>query len=163
MKNNSKFIDYLLIIAGLIFVVFYISKDKVNSLTDLIDVQGVVNNYSFEEYHGSRSHTYSYYIYLNEYQNNFQICAEFVDRFSRSSFEGNVKIGDTLKIKIAKTDSKELGHQSKIIIFGIENANGVYMNADQTIKDYNSITLLIFGLGFMITGLALLRFDKRKN
>jgi len=162
MKNNSPFLDYSIIVIGLIFVCQYFYKDKVCSMSDLVEIAGSVNNYSFQEIRGIKTHTYNYYINLNEYSNRFQISADLADWFNKSYFEERVRKGDSISIKIANTDYKKINSPDKIFIFGIKDTQGIYMNAEQSIKDYNSKATLYFGLIFIISGFILLRFPKRK-
>jgi hypothetical protein len=81
MRNSNPFIDVFIIAVGLFYIGFNLYKDKINSTSDLKEIRGTVQYYSFIEDQGARTHTYSYYIYLNEYLKPFQITADMADKF----------------------------------------------------------------------------------
>ena len=163
MRNSNPFIDITIIAAGLFYIVFNLYKDKVNSTSHLKEIRGTIQYYSFEEDKGYRSHTYSYYIYLNEYLKPFQITADFVDWFDKAKFEHTIKKGDSLKILISKYDYNKIGSREKAIIFGIENNKKEFLNPDITVRQYNSNSASIFEFAFVVVGLILLYLDIKRR
>jgi len=167
MRNSTPFLDIIIIATGLFFIGFNLHKDKVKSTSDLKEVKGTVQYYSFIEDKEGRSHTYDYYIYLNEYLKPFQIIADYADWFDKLKFEQTVKQGDSLKILISKFDYNKIGSREKAIAFGIENDKKEFLNAEIAISKYNDGSI-IFGFVFVLVGLILLYFDikrrkKKKN
>lgn len=161
IKNLS--ISIISIVMGFLGIFCYFSKDKVDSKLDLMEINGKLYNYSFEEFGGIKSHRYDYTIYLSGYSTRFQISTELVGEFKRTYFEQNVEPGDSLRILISKNDYKKIGIKPFTSVFGIENYNGVYTEADNSIRAYNSpFTLLYGGLAFVIGGIFLILKDKIK-
>jgi len=163
IKSKNLFINIILIVTGLLFISHYFLKDKVDSKLDLVEINGKLYDYSFEEYRGIKSHTYDYNICLNEYSTRFQISADLVDWFNKTYFEQTVKIGDSLRILISQNDYKKIRSKESVTVFGIENHNGIYMEADNSIREYNSSLTLYGGLAFIIAGILLIQKDKRKS
>lgn len=160
MRRTNPFIDFILIAVGLFFIGDYLFKDKINSIADLQEVNGTVQDYSFVENRGFRSHTYNYYIFLNEYPNRFQIVADFIPDFNKANFEYSVRKGDFLKILIAKNEN---GQNQDIRLFGIKNRTTEFLSPENAIIDYNSKTILILGIVLSIVGLILLYYDINKR
>lgn len=163
MINKNLFICIILIFSGLFFISHYFLKDKVDSKLDLMKINGKLYDYSFKENRSIRSHTYDYNIYLSEYRTRFQISADLVDWFNRAHFEQTVKTGDSLRILISQNDYKKIRSKENAIVFGIENHNGIYMEAENSIRAYNSSLTLYGGLVFIIAGILLIQKDKRKS
>ena len=128
-----------------------------------MEINGRLYDYSFEEYRGIKSHTYDYNICLNEYSTRFQISADLVDWFNKTYFEQTVKIGDSLRILVSQNDYKKIRSKENATVFGIENHNGIYMEAENSIRAYNSSLTLYGGLAFIIAGILLIQKDKRKS
>jgi len=163
MKNKNLFISIILIFSGLFFISHYFLKDKVNSKLDLMEINGRLYDYSFKENRGIRNHTFDYNIYLSEYSTRFQISADLVDGFNRIHFEQTVKTGDSLRILISQNDYKKISSKESTTVFGIENHNGIYMEAENSIRVFNSTFTLYGGLAFIIAGILLIQKNKRKS
>lgn len=162
-KNNNLLIYIAAIGFGLCCISHYLFKDKVDSKSDLMAINGQLYDYSFKENRGLKRHTFDYNIYLKEYGNRFQISADLVDWFNKTHFEQTVKIGDSLRILISQNDYKKIRDIEKAFVFGIENRDGIYMEADNSVRAYNSELPLYGGLAFIIAGLLLIQKDKRKS
>ena len=163
MRNSNPFLDIFIVFVGLFFIGHDLYKDKVNSTSDLKEINGTIQNYSFVENRGLKNHTYNYYIYLNEYLNGFQISADFVDWFDRTKFEQSLKQGDSLKVFISKYDYAKIGSIEKAVAFGIYSPTNEFMNTENVIREYNSETVFVFGLVFIATGMILLYFDIKRR
>ena len=163
MRNSNPFLDIFIILVGLFFIGHDLYKDKVSSTSDLKEINGTIQNYSFIENRGLKNHTYSYYIYLNEYLTGFQISADFVDWFDKAKFEKTVKQGDSLRVFISKYDYAKIGSIEKAFAFGIDSKTKEFLNPDNVIREYNSETALVFGLVFITAGMILLYFDVKRR
>ena len=163
MRNSNPFIDIIIVAAGLFFIGLNLNKDKVNSTSDLKEIKGTVQYYSFIEEKEGRNHTYSYYIYLNEYIKPFQITADIVDWFDKVKFEHSVKQGDSLKMLISKYEYTKIGSREKAIVFGIENDKKEFLNAEIAIREYNSNVTVFFGFAFVTVGLILFYKDIKRR
>lgn len=163
MRESNPFLDIFLMLIGLVSVGFYLCKDKISSPSDLAEINGTLRNYSFVEHRNFRSHTYEYYIYLNEYSTGFQIGANHVDWFDRVKFEQSEKQGDSLKIFISKYDYSRIGSNEGAIALGISSKAREFLNAEKGIRIHNSKTPLVFGLVFLIAGMILLYLDIKRR
>jgi len=162
MRNSNPFYDIIFIAVGIFYIGFNLYKDKVNSISDLKEIRGTLYYYSFTEDKGYRNHTYSYYIYLNEYLKPFQITADMAGKFDRVKFENTIKKGDSLKMLISKNDYYKIGSREKTVTFGIENDKKEFLNAEVAISSYNSESI-IFGFVFIIVGSILLYLDIKRR
>lgn len=161
-KDRKLFVSTILFIVGLFFLGHYLLKDKVNSKSDLVDISTKLRDFSFEEYKGYRNHTYSYYLHLNGYRNDFQIIADYVDNFNKDYFERSVKIGDSIRICVSRNDFAAIQNKEKIKVFGIYSKNAIYLDCDNSIYQYNSGLTLNGGLIFFAVGLILFYSNKDK-
>ena len=163
MRNSNPFIDIFLILIGLVFIGFNFYKDKVSSTSDLIEINGTVQNYSFDKNINIRSTTYNYFIYLKEYSCGFQISADHVDLFDENKFKISVKQGDSLNIYISKYDFALIGSIEKALVFGLDSKSNEFLNPEYVITKYNSKTQIVFGFIFIITGMILLYLDLKRR
>ena len=150
---------------GLACIIFYFGKHKINSHNDLIEIIDCLRDYSFYEHKGFRNHTYNYYIYLNNYNNKFQITADNIEwRFDKTLFLKRVRIGDTLTMTIPKFKKLKLNDGSKIELFSIK-LNGInFLNEDDSISTYNTeAPLYMSGLLFLIAYAIYYKENKKKN
>jgi len=148
------------VIIGFVFLGFFLTKDKVDSKSDLVEINGTLQNFSFTEHNGYKSHTYSYFIYLREYNSKFQIIADFIDYFNKDYFERALKPGDRIRIAISHRDYNEINIQEKINLFGISDNRNTYLDYNDTIQQYNSKLLIYGGLIFILVGLIIFYYNR---
>lgn len=64
-KDTYLLIGAIFIIAGCIVSGSYFTKTKINSKSDLVEINSTLQDYSFKQFPGSKGHTiFSYFIYL---------------------------------------------------------------------------------------------------
>ncbi len=158
-KNRFVFISFL----GLFFIGYYIFKGNVNSTKDLIEINGTLKDYSFQDGSGIRNHTHIYYIYLANYKNSFKIPADFLECFYKEYFERDARIGDSIILKISQSATEKLNTGKDISLFSIKYKGSEYLIEKLTISKYNSELPLFFGLAFLIVGTIFWLREKRKN
>ncbi len=163
MRNTNPIMDIFFILVGLIFIGFYLIKDKITSTSDLVEINGTVLSYSFDKDISIRSTTYNYFIYLKKYSPGFQISADFANYFDKTKFEQSIKNGDSLKIFISKYDMTKINAIEKVLTFGISTKTNDYLNPKNVINKYNSITILIFGILFTSVSTLFLYFDIKRR
>ena len=146
-------ISVLLIIIAIAFLGFYIAKDKIYSKHDLEEVSGTLIDFRFYESKSFNRELYDYTISLSDYPNSFQIIADFVKKFNKSSFQQTVRFGDKLFLAISKKDYQKIINKKRIKIFGIRSDTIVYMNVNDAIKEYNSQLPLFGFVAIMIMGI----------
>jgi hypothetical protein len=150
--NKKLGVAIFFLTIGFTFLIIFITKDKVYSKSDLIEISASLRNYSFTEFEGYRNHTYSYYLYLDGYRNTFQIIADFVDYFDNSKFEQIMKPGDLTNVEITRKDFEKLRNQKKIKVFGLSAKNEIFLSPKDSIRQYNSQLLLFVFTAFIIVG-----------
>jgi hypothetical protein len=136
MRNTNPIMDIFFILVGLIFIGFYLIKDKITSTSDLVEINGTVLSYSFDKDISIRSTTYNYFIYLKKYSPGFQISADFANYFDKTKFEQSIKNGDSLKIFISKYDMTKINAIEKVLTFGISTKTNDYLNPKNVINKY---------------------------
>jgi hypothetical protein len=152
-KLNKKLGSAIFCLAvGFAFLIFYMAKQKVYSKLDLFDISASLTDYSFIEHNDFTGQSYNYYLYLDGHTNTFQIIADFIKYFDRSSFENNMKVGDVVTLEITTKDFKNLNNQKRIKVFGISGKNDIFLDPKDTIQQFNS-QLPLFGMvAFIIIG-----------
>ncbi len=89
---------------GIYFIFEQATREHPESTNDLIDLNGRITHYSFEDNTGWRRNGHHYYIFLKEYPNKFQLKADYLRYFNKSQFEMNFKTGNRVKLSIPKLD-----------------------------------------------------------
>ena len=149
-------------LVGVFCIGFFIFKDKVKTKSDLIEVEAQLSNFSFHEYKGLKNHTYKYFLYFNDYNNRFQIIADFIDYFDREYFERKVRIGDTLRIYISQNSFDNIRNKEKVKIFGLYGKKETFLDCENAIDRYNSDFPLWAGLSFLIVGVLIFVYHSDK-
>lgn len=153
----------MIVIIGILSLCYYIFKDNIKTKSDLVAVNSTLFDYTFTEDRGFKHHTYSYYIHLNGFSNNFQITADMVCYFEKAAFENNIKAGDSLKIFVSKYDFFNIHNEERVPAFGIYSKNSSYMNCERAIKVYNSRLNLYGGSIFILAGIIMFYFYRKKK
>lgn len=168
MKEYLKLTDkYFGVIFCLLFAVgcFYMhfDKPKLNSKTDLTNVNGIVENYSFIDDLGWRSDGKRYIFKFRDYENDFQISANHINLFNKSRFEEIVNSGHKLSIEILKEQRELLNEPNeRILAISIFDSKNEYLNSRDVILREQGPSSLIAGFGFIAAGF-LAYIVKRKN
>ncbi|WP_164721411.1 hypothetical protein [Maribacter sp. MJ134] len=168
MKEYLKLTDkYFGAIFCLLFAVgcFYMhfDKPKLNSKTDLINVTGIVQNYSFIDNSGWRSDGKRYIFKFMDYENDFQISANHINLFDKSRFEQIVNSGHKLSIEILKEQRELLNEQNeRILAISISDSKNDYLKSRDVILREQGPSSMIAGFGFIVAGF-LAYIVKRKN
>ena len=162
LNNKKLLLATFSMIVGLIFLGHFLLKEKIDSKSDLVDVKATLRDFSFGEYHGYGRHIQSYYLFLDRYNNKFQIAADFVDYFDKEFFMRTVKIGDTLRICVSSNDFSKREDTEKVEIFGIYKKNLTYLACENAIIEYNSKLTLYSGLILIFVGLILFFINRDK-
>ena len=157
--NKSKkqlVLGIFCLIIGFALLISIITRDKIYSKNDLVEINTRLNNYSFSEYGGYLSHIYSYHLALEKYTNDFIILTDYVRCFNKPLFEQSLRLGDSIIVEIYSKDFKNLSHQKKVRIYGLSDKNRTYMNFNDTMKALNSPAPNFFAAAFLIAGIIAL-------
>lgn len=160
-KDKKLFISTFLMLIGSVVLCLYLSRDKVNMKSDLVEMNVILNSYQFNRY-GLRNDHYCYNLYLGNYRNRFQIIADIIDCFNKKAFEKNIKTGDTLRVFISRNDYINLRNLGKVKLFGIYEKDTTYLDSECTIEKYNSNFPVVLCLIFIIGGGLIFYFHKDK-
>lgn len=156
MKNRVYFklvLSIFLIVIAIAFMVFYICTPRVYSKQDLAEISGHIQDYKFIATKSSRGEDYDYTFRLIEQEKEFQIIADFIDHFNRPGFEQTVKPGDKLFIYVPRKDSPNI-FNNRIKAFGIRNNTDIFLDAEESIAEYNSQAPLFLIIAIMIAGIV---------
>ena len=152
-----------LFIVGVLVFVFEFTKPSINSDADLINIEGTLSHYSFEQYFELKNEKTEYYLWLNEYPCKFQISADFEPFFYKSGFENEINPGDKISILIPLVSQIDLSNsQETVRLFSINKYSTNYLNKNDALKAYNSHMLKLLGLIALVISLVSF-FIKRKN
>ena len=152
--DKKLFFASLWIILGVFLLGFFLTRDKVESKSDLIEVNGTLQDYSFTKRYENKHNSYSYYIFFREYNSTFQIIADFIDDFKIYTFKRTLKPGDRIKIAISRADYSEINNQERIKLFGISDNENTYLDFNDAIEEYNSNVLVYFSILFILMGIV---------
>ncbi|MFT3704510.1 MAG: hypothetical protein QM802_19235 [Agriterribacter sp.] len=159
-KQRFAFTTYSVIV-GCLFLYLVISKHKVASQDDLLPVNGTLLKYSFVD--GERGEK-RYYLWLKEYSTQaFQVPADFVSFFQKTSFENTAYNGQPLALKIAKFDQKKLNkYYSTIFIYELKQGDNYFLSSDISIEQENSPLFYYVGAIFIIAGIGFYFLRRRE-
>jgi len=153
----------IFILSGIFFVGYFLLKDRVDSKSDLVEINNaVVDDFSFTENRGIRNHTFWYYLTLRPYKCEFQIMAGFNYLFEKDSFERNIKKGDKINIEISRHDFKNINNKETVELFGISDSSMIYLDSKYSIGIYNDDFPKKAGLCLILGGLILFYFNRDK-
>jgi hypothetical protein len=144
----------VLLISAIYFITIFLSRPRIDSKDDLIELNGLLSHFSFIE-KITRGHPDLFYIHLNDYNNGFQIFSDVIDHFDKRGFEDETKIGDSIRLKINSADKESLNKGISIRIFSISGLNKTYLNETDTIPIYNGSQMELYtGLICIIAAVA---------
>jgi hypothetical protein len=162
-KDTYLLIGSCFIIAGCFVSGYYFNKEKLNTKSDLFEIQSTIQDYALNKYTDSKNHeTYSYSIYLKGYNNVFKIIPDFIDNFQQKHFEKAIRPGDEISIYISNQDSTRINFQNEITVFGIKDNRTTYLDYNRTLDDYNSRLSLYIGIGLLLIGLDIFYNNRDK-
>jgi len=121
-------------IVGLLFIIYYLNRDKIQSKSDLVEISANMKDYSFAENRSIRRHTFQYYVFLHGFNNRFQIIADFVPLFNKEAFEQNIQSYEIITVYISKKDFRSLNKRYNVRVFGINSSRTAYLDIEPAMK-----------------------------
>lgn len=98
----------------------------------LVDITGVIRNYSFTiASDGRGGNNYQYLFNLKEDESQYRIPAKFIDDFDKENFEHQVEIGDTVELSIDQLPESFNGH---IMVYGLNSGTKSFLSAEDATK-----------------------------
>ena len=139
------------------FVFTGLTREKITSDKDLIEIEGHYTTHSFKDNKGFQNFTHQYYIWTDNYKNAFQVKADYLRIFNRKAFLTKVNQGDKVKFTIPKKLIGSLNTEKDIIVTSIVVEGSTYLDLDETLEMERNLTTsksdYFIGTGFLIAGL----------
>ncbi|MDP1801466.1 MAG: hypothetical protein Q8L81_08945 [Bacteroidota bacterium] len=151
----------LTIFTGLFFFYHQFTRDTLKSDKDLLQLKGIVKDYSFADKQGGRGMTHEYYIWLDGYKNAFQIPADYLGYFKKEEFETQVRKGDSLSLTIPRQKMIKLNDSNDdIYVMSLDKHNYNYLDKVKTMENENSGFDIYAGIFFLVIGIAFYFFKR---
>jgi hypothetical protein len=137
------------------FIILFFTREKIESLNDLMKISGLLESYTFNDRTGFKQMGHQYYIKLDRYSNLFQIKADYLNYFNSTDFKTTVQTGDSVVLSIPKKQADKLNSLNIVTATSIKVKNKTYLSEIDVIAAEASDGLL-FGAGlFLILGIVL--------
>lgn len=122
------------VIAFIYFLYTGLTKEKIDSENDLTEVRGKFSNYSFKDNTGHKRQGHQYYIWIDRYQNAFQIKANYLSVFKGVEFITTVRPGDDIQFTIPKFQANKLNSDENVFVTSIKVKRAIYLSKDKTLE-----------------------------
>ena len=160
---------YLVIVIGVFMIATSLFREKIKSIDDLKTINSTLSDSGIHTtqtigYHGRITSTYSYYVHLFKYANDFEIVGVIGKDFDKDNFVKEVHAGDSLTILIPKSDFNNITTKRNIRVFGVLTHKTTYMSYNNCIEaNDNKGGFVVFGIIFLVAGYFLLQRNKNKE
>jgi hypothetical protein len=122
------------IVAFIYFLSHGLTREKIESEADLMEVQGSFIRYSFKDNTSYRRSTHEYYIWIEGYRNAFQIKADYLAIFKYPKFITTVRRGDNVQFTIPRFLADKLNSDENVFVTSIKVKRSIYLNMNETLK-----------------------------
>ena len=154
----------LCFLIGFFLLYQVISREKIYSKHDLVEIKTCLKDYSLTEIKKVfKPDVYYYYLYIEKYKNTFEIPDNFVRYFDRNNFEKFVKKGDSIKIEISRKSFEELSSRKFIELYDISNSEKTFLKDKDSIEKHNSPGKNFAAAFFLIVGIIILVVNLSKE
>jgi len=161
--DRAKVFYYMLIIIGGSLIISSLFRENIKSKDDLKNISAIFENSVLRVIQKRNSHsfstrlTYSYYVHLYKYSNDFMVVGDFEKDFLKAAFEKEVHAGDTISIQVSERGFNMLNTKRIIRIFGISTNKATYMDCNRSIEEYNKSGYILLGFVLLIAGVFFLK------
>lgn len=168
-KSLNKFFNWLdtyraglaFIFAATLMFSTEIRKESILDSKDVTEINGTLNEYSFEKVPGYKHTLQQYYISLDEFECTFQIKADFIPFFDKHQFIMDLWKGLPLEVSIPKSSLDKLNTKEKpIFVMSIRTSKNEYLSLNQTIEKHGSNLDVYAGICFLIVGVLIFAIQK---
>ncbi|MBL4578514.1 MAG: hypothetical protein JKX74_08580 [Flavobacteriales bacterium] len=104
------------------FLFIGLTREKINSENDLIEIKGNYIKHSFEDNVGYRNQGHQYYIWTDSYSNAFQIKADYLGIFKKQDFLSRVGYAEKASFTIPKYQINKLNTTDNVFVTSIRIA-----------------------------------------
>jgi hypothetical protein len=144
--------------AFIYFLYTGLTREKIKSEDDLTEVHGKFLNYSFKDNTGRRRQGHEYYIWIDSYQNAFQIKADYLGIFKGVEFITTVRRGDDIQFTIPKFQTNKLNSDENVFVTSIKVKRTTYLSKDKTLEIEKGVASsyadFFLAGGFLVVGLV---------
>jgi hypothetical protein len=160
-KGKLRFLAPYCLVISVVLVIIYFDKPRIKSKADITFISGPFQEYSWIS-HGGRGGS-SLTFKLQTYSNKFKIPADFFSILEQDRFKA-IPYGDTLVIGIPNSFVKHLNTaKNRFFVYSIASNRFTYLDLNDAIAKHNSKLLLYTSGLFLLSGLIIIYFLKRKN
>jgi hypothetical protein len=153
---------YFGLLCGVVALIYFsyqgLTREKIKSKDDLTEVQGNFLDYSFKDNTGYKRLGHQYYIWIEGYQNPFQIKADYLGIFKGVEFITTVRRGDKVQFTIPKFEANKLNSDENVFVTSIKVKRSTYLSMDKTLEIENEILSsyadYFLAGGFFLVGLV---------
>ena len=146
------------VIAFFYFLYTGLTREKIKSEDDLTEVHGKFSDYSFKDNAGHKRQGHEYYIWIDGYQNAFQIKADYLGIFKGIEFITTVRRGDDIQFTIPKFLTNKLNSDENVFVTSIKVKRTTYLSKDKTLEIEKGVASsyadFFLAGGFLIVGLV---------
>jgi len=139
----------------------FFTKEKIESDKDLVEIQGRLSDYSFKDGTGRKRMGHEYYILLDNYSNQFQIKADYLNDFKGVDFITTVNRGDKVVFTIPKSEQEKLNSTDNVFVTSIKVKRKSYLDKNKVIETEKSYTVLYGALGFLVLGFIIFKIKRQ--
>jgi len=111
-----------------------LTREKLASNKDLIEIKGTYLRHSFKDKTSYKNLSHEYYFWIKNYENTFQIKADYLRVFNKQDFLTNVKNGDYLILTIPKRLKEKLNSEDIIFVTSIEINRLAYLDKNKVLE-----------------------------
>ncbi len=163
--TDRNFRAFLLVGMGIYFIIEHLTHERPLSTADLVDLNGKVSHYSFQDKTGWKKMGKQYYVFLDEFPNKFQISANYLRFFNKSLFEQSFKPGNRIKLSIPKYQEHLVGTEEPIFLTSFSISGHEYLSKKETLEfetaSESSNSDYILGTVCMTLGIVVFFFHDR--
>lgn len=138
------------VVIGILGLFNECTKRPLNSDNDFRTLHGQLKTYSFID--GARGRR-NYYFYTKDYNNAFQIKANFLFDFDKDYFITHATDLPQIQFRIAKESTKNLNHRKTILIYSLDVNEQNVLSLSDTLKAENSKLGVYASIGFITFGI----------
>jgi len=119
--------------AFIYFLYTGLTRDKITSDNDLVEVKGKYLRHSFKDVIEYKNSSHQYYIWTEEYSNAFQVKADYLGIFNGRDFITKIKRGDEVIFTIPKRLINKLNSADNVFVTSIQINRRTYLNKNETL------------------------------
>lgn len=134
-----------------------LTREKLTSEKDLVEIEGNYLKHSFKDNKGFKNFTHEYYIWTDNYKNAFQVTADYLILFNRKDFLAKVNQGNNVKFTIPKNLIGKLNLEENVFVTSIVVEGSTYLDSQEVLERERKLATsnadYYIGTGCLMAGL----------